>query len=72
MGADRAARETIATFPGLKAKTPEDFLKNWDKISGKGDKPYLAENTFDQIKYIVHEAYGTEMQELSNFGPSAK
>jgi len=62
----------MATFPGLKADTPETFLKDWDKIWGKGDVPYLAENTLDQVKYIIREAYGTEMEDVSDFGPAAK
>ncbi len=70
-GADRAARETLATFPGIKADTPDEFLKNWDKVMGKDDHPYLAENTLDQVQYVIRQAYGTEMADIPEFGPSA-
>ncbi|EXJ70204.1 uncharacterized protein A1O5_06272 [Cladophialophora psammophila CBS 110553] len=52
-GADRAAREAMATFPGLKAKTPEQFLQNWDKVMGKGDQPFLAASTLEQVQYVI-------------------
>ncbi len=38
---------------------------------GKEDEPYLAENTLDQVKYVIREAYGTEMEDIPDFGPSA-
>jgi hypothetical protein len=71
-GAGRAARETVATFPGLKADTPEAFLKDWNTVVGKGDPPHLAENTLEQVKYVIRQAYGTEMEDVPNFGPAAK
>ncbi len=66
--ANRAARETLATFPGLKSESPEGYLGNWDKVMGKGDDPYLAKSTLDQVKYIVREAYGEEMEDIPGFG----
>ncbi|KEF51679.1 uncharacterized protein A1O9_12314 [Exophiala aquamarina CBS 119918] len=66
--ANRAARETLATFPGLKSATPEGFLENFDKVMGKNDPPYLATSTLDQVKYIVRQAYGKEMEDITDFG----
>lgn len=63
--ANRAARETLATFPGLKSETAEGFLANWDKVMGKGDTPFLGESTLDQVKYIIREAHGTEMEDIT-------
>lgn len=71
-GADRAARETLATFPGVKTDTPEGFLKQWDKVMGQGCQPYLAESTLDQVQYVIRQAYHTEMQDIPDFGPSGK
>ncbi|OAP63900.1 hypothetical protein AYL99_03127 [Fonsecaea erecta] len=68
-GANRAARETLATFPGLQAATPEEFLRGWDKVMGTGDEPYLAESTLDQVKYVIRQAHGTEMADIADFGP---
>jgi hypothetical protein len=60
----------LATFPGAKADTPEEFLMDWDNVSGTGHQPYLAKNTFEQVKYVIRQAYGTEMEDIQNFGPS--
>lgn len=69
-GANRAARETLATFPGLIAERPEDFLQDWDTVMGQGNEPYLAESTIDQVQYVIRQAYGTEMEDIPEFGPS--
>ncbi|KAK5189965.1 hypothetical protein LTR47_005964 [Exophiala xenobiotica] len=65
--ANRAARETFATFPGLKSETSEGFLENWDKVMGDSDAPFLAENTLDHVKYIVRQAHGLEMEDMEEF-----
>jgi hypothetical protein len=70
--ANRAAREALATFPGVKSETPEGFLERWDKVLGKGDTPFIAESTLDQVKYIIREAYGTEMEDIPEFGIAGK
>lgn len=70
--ANRAARETIATFPGLNSETAEGFLNDWDKVMGKDDDPFLAESTLDQVKYIIRQAYGTEMEDIPEFGIAGK
>ncbi|KAK5047277.1 hypothetical protein LTR84_006799 [Exophiala bonariae] len=65
--ANRAARETFATFPGTKSETTEGFLKDWDKVMGRGEEPYLAENTLDHVKYTIRQAYGVEMEDIAEF-----
>jgi hypothetical protein len=70
--ADRAARETLATFPGSKQKTAEGFLGDWDKVMGKDDTPFLADSTLDQVKYIIRSAHGREMEDIAEFGIAAK
>ncbi|KAK7900676.1 hypothetical protein LTR67_002960 [Exophiala xenobiotica] len=70
--ANRAARETLATFPGVNSDNPEGYLKDWDKVMGKGDVPYLADSTLDQVKYIIRHAHGTEMEDIPEFGLAGK
>ncbi|OQU94456.1 hypothetical protein CLAIMM_00811 [Cladophialophora immunda] len=71
--ANRAARETLATFPGVNSETAEGFLADWDKVMGKGDTPFLGESTLDQVKYIVRQAHGQEMYDISEeFGIAGK
>lgn len=70
--ANRAARETLATFPGSNQKTPEGFLGDWNKVMGVNDTPYLADSTIDQVRYIVRQAYGEEMEDIPGFGIAAK
>lgn len=70
--ANRAARETLATFPGAKSDNAEGFLQNWDKVMGDKDTPYLATSTLDQVKYIIRFAHGKEMEEIPEFGIAGK
>ena len=70
--ANRAARETLATFPGSNQETAEGYLKDWEKVMGIGDEPYLAISTLDQVKYIVRHAYGKEMEDIAEFGIAGK
>lgn len=40
---------------------------------GKGETPFLGESTLDQVKYIVRQAHGREMEDFSEeFGIAAK
>jgi hypothetical protein len=66
--ANRAARETLATFPGAKSSTPEGFLDDFDKVMGKDDTPFLAKSTLDQVKYVIRQAHGKEMEDIVDFG----
>ena len=70
--ANRAARETLATFPGVNSDKPEEYLQQWDKVMGKGDAPHLADSTMDQVKYIVRQAHGVEMEDIPEFGIAGK
>jgi len=47
-------------------------LKDWDKVMGKNDQPYLANSTLDHVKYIIKQAHGVEMEDLPEFGIAAK
>ena len=65
--ANRAARETFATFPGVKSETAEGFLESWDKVMGRGEEPYLADDTLDHVKYVIRQAHGVEMEDIADF-----
>ena len=70
--ANRAARETLATFPGSKQVSAEGFLADWDAVLGAGQEPYFASSTLDHVKYIIRQAYGTEMEDIPEFGIAGK
>lgn len=66
--AGRAARETLATFPGSNAATAEGWLKDWDKVMGKTDETYIATDCLDHVKFMIRNALGEEMEDVPNFG----
>lgn len=47
-------------------------MKDWDQVMGIGSQPYLAESTLDQVQYVIRQAYGCEMADIPEFGPSSK
>jgi NAD(P)-dependent dehydrogenase (short-subunit alcohol dehydrogenase family) len=66
--AGRASLETLATFPGSNKGTTQGWLKDWDKIMGKGEKPYIAKDCLDHVQYMVRNATGQEMEHIPGFG----
>lgn len=70
--AGRAARETLATYPGSNAGTAEGWLRDWDKVFGTKDEPYVATNCLDHVQYVVRNATGKEMEAMAEFGIAAK
>lgn len=65
-GAGRAARVTLATFPGhVNETTAEGFLANWDTVMGEGKDVYFPSNTFDHVKYGVRIATGQEVPDIA-------
>ncbi|KAH8901188.1 NAD(P)-binding protein [Thozetella sp. PMI_491] len=68
-GAGRAARITLATFPGHSDEdTPEGYLKGWDEVMGREEDVYIPKDTLDHVRYGVKHALGEEVPELSGFG----
>lgn len=67
VSAGRAARETLATFPGSNAGTTQGWLEDWDRVFGKTDEPYLAVSCVEHVKYIVKNATGQEMDAIADF-----
>ncbi|CZR64450.1 probable FOX2-Hydratase-dehydrogenase-epimerase, peroxisomal [Phialocephala subalpina] len=70
--AGRASRETLATYPGSNAGTAEGWLRDWDKVFGTTDKPYIATSCLDHVQYVVKNATGKEMEAIAEFGIAAK
>jgi NAD(P)-dependent dehydrogenase (short-subunit alcohol dehydrogenase family) len=70
--AGRAARETLATYPGSNAGTAHGWLKDWDKVFGTTDVPYIASSCLDHVQYVVKKATGKEMAAIAEFGLAAK
>ncbi len=68
VSAGRAARETLATFPGSNAGTAEGWLKDWDNVMGKTEDVFIAADCLDHVKHIVRNATGKEMEEIQGFG----
>lgn len=50
------------------SETPEGFLKQFDKVMGENDVPYLATSTLDHVQYAVRQAYGHDMEDIPDFG----
>jgi len=65
VAAGRASRETFATYPGSNAATTEGWLKDWDKLFGTSDDPYIATDCLDHVKYVIRNATGKEMEGIS-------
>lgn len=66
--AGRAARETLATFPGSNAATAEGWLKDWHNVIGKTENAYIATDCLDHVKYVIKHVTGTDMEDISDFG----
>ncbi|KAI9833635.1 MAG: hypothetical protein M1819_003588 [Sarea resinae] len=62
IGANRAARTTLATFPGHShEEDPEGFLKNFDKVMGEAKDVYFPKNLMDQVRYSLVQAAGVDI-----------
>ncbi len=70
--AGRAARETLATFPGSNAGTAEGWLNDWDRVFGKTEEAYIAKDCLDHVQYMVRHATGKEMEHIPDFGIAGK
>jgi NAD(P)-dependent dehydrogenase (short-subunit alcohol dehydrogenase family) len=68
-GADRAARITLATFPGhTNETTPQGFLDNWPKVFGDVKDAYIPTSTLDHVRYGVKHASGIDVPDIGGFG----
>jgi hypothetical protein len=34
---------------------------------GRGEEPYLADDTLDHVKYAIRQAHGVEMEDIAAF-----
>lgn len=62
VGGGRAARTTLATFPGhVKETTAEGYLANFDKVMGNTKDAYVPKDCLDQVTYAIKHATGTDL-----------
>lgn len=68
-GAGRAARITLATFPGhTQESTAQGFLDNWSKVVGEIEDAYVPTSTMDHVRYGVKHASGLDVPDVNGFG----
>lgn len=68
-GAGRAARITLATFPGHKQETSaKGFLANWAEVTGDVKDAYIPTDTLDHVRYGVKHASGLDVPDITGFG----
>ncbi|KAF2008861.1 NAD(P)-binding protein [Aaosphaeria arxii CBS 175.79] len=61
VGGGRAARTTLATFPGHSNETaPEGYLANFDKVMGNVKDAYVPSGCLDQVSYAIKHATGED------------
>ena len=68
VGGGRAARTTLATFPGCKSETVEGYLTNFDQVMGEPDEVFIPSDCLAQVSYSVKHATGNDLGviEMSN------
>lgn len=68
-GANRAARMTLATFPGhTHETTAQGFLDNWSAVFGDVKDAYIPLDTIDHVRYGVKLASGLDVPDIGAFG----
>lgn len=68
-GAGRAARITLATFPGhVHESTAQGFLDNWSAVFGETKDVYFPKDTLDHVRYGVKHASGLDVPDIGQFG----
>ncbi|KAL4810594.1 NAD(P)-binding protein [Aspergillus unguis] len=68
-GANRAARMTLATFPGHSHETTaQGFIDNWSAVFGDVKDAYIPSSTIDHVRYGVKLASGIDVPDIGAFG----
>jgi NAD(P)-dependent dehydrogenase (short-subunit alcohol dehydrogenase family) len=68
-GAGRAARMTLATFPGHSHEsTAQGFLENWSDVYGQAKDVYFPTDTLDHVRYGVKHASGRDVPDIGGIG----
>jgi hypothetical protein len=68
VGAGRAARVTLHTYPGSIQSTAEDFLQAFPRVMVTNDEIYIPQSTGDDAVYIIKQVTGDDLSELKDFG----
>jgi NAD(P)-dependent dehydrogenase (short-subunit alcohol dehydrogenase family) len=62
VGGGRAARTTLATFPGHSNETTvEGYLENFDKVMGNSEEAFVPKDCLDQVSYAIKHATGVDL-----------
>lgn len=62
VGAGRAARTTLATFPGhAKEDRPEGYIANFDKVMGSAADVYVPKDCLDVMSYWIKHATDVDL-----------
>ena len=62
VGGGRAARTTLATFPGhAKESTVEGYLANFDKVMGDTKDAFVPKDCLDQVSYAIKHATDVDL-----------
>jgi hypothetical protein len=65
VGGGRAARTTLATFPGhANETTAEGFLANFDKVMGDESDIYVPTDCLDLVSYAIKHATGQDVGKI--------
>lgn len=66
VGGGRAARTTLATFPGhAHEASPRGYLENFDKVMGRDGDAYVPKDCLDSISFAIKNATGVDLGEIS-------
>ena len=61
VGGGRAARTTLATFPGhCNEKTAEGYLEHFNEVMGAAEDAYIPSDCLDQVSYAIKHATGLD------------
>ncbi|KPI36846.1 Peroxisomal hydratase-dehydrogenase-epimerase [Cyphellophora attinorum] len=63
-GGGRAARTTLATFPGYNSSTVEGYLEHFDEVMGDAGDCFIPKDTLDQVSYAIKHATGTDVGKI--------
>ncbi|KAK5163699.1 bifunctional hydroxyacyl-CoA dehydrogenase/enoyl-CoA hydratase fox2 [Saxophila tyrrhenica] len=63
VGGGRAARTTLATFPGHRSNSVEGYLDNFDSVMGSAANVHIPADCMDQVAYAISQATDISVDE---------
>jgi NAD(P)-dependent dehydrogenase (short-subunit alcohol dehydrogenase family) len=61
VGGGRAARTTLATFPGHTSESVEGFLSNFNAVMGSAEDAFIPSDTMEQVSFAISHATGVHV-----------